>query len=72
VPIDLIIFDCDGVLVDSETIACRTHAQTLTRHGYPITEEQVRGRCVRRYAGIARFGPKGGAKSWLIAGFSAS
>ena len=27
---DLIIFDCDGVLVDSEVISCRAHAQTLT------------------------------------------
>ncbi len=38
---DLIIFDCDGVLVDSEVISCRAHAETLTRHGYPITAEQV-------------------------------
>jgi HAD superfamily hydrolase (TIGR01509 family) len=38
---DLVIFDCDGVLVDSEVISCRAHAQTLTRHGYPITSEQV-------------------------------
>jgi HAD superfamily hydrolase (TIGR01509 family) len=37
----LIIFDCDGVLVDSEVISCRAHAETLTRHGYPITPEQV-------------------------------
>ena len=39
--IDLIIFDCDGVLVDSEVISCRAHADVLTRHGYPITSEQV-------------------------------
>ncbi|QDW41728.1 HAD family hydrolase [Bradyrhizobium sp. KBS0727] len=39
--IDLVIFDCDGVLVDSEVISCRAHAETLTRHGYPITPEQV-------------------------------
>jgi HAD superfamily hydrolase (TIGR01509 family) len=38
---DLVIFDCDGVLVDSEVISCRAHAETLTRHGYPITSEQV-------------------------------
>jgi HAD superfamily hydrolase (TIGR01509 family) len=38
---DLIIFDCDGVLVDSEVISCRAHADTLTRHGYPITADQV-------------------------------
>ena len=40
-PIDLIIFDCDGVLVDSEVISCRAHANVLTKHGYPITSEQV-------------------------------
>jgi beta-phosphoglucomutase-like phosphatase (HAD superfamily) len=33
--VDLVIFDCDGVLVDSEVISCRAHAETLTRHGYP-------------------------------------
>jgi HAD superfamily hydrolase (TIGR01509 family) len=50
VPIDLIIFDCDGVLVDSETIACRTHARVLTRYGYPITSEQVFDRFLGRSA----------------------
>ena len=39
--IDLVIFDCDGVLVDSEVISCRAHAETLTRHGYPITSDEV-------------------------------
>jgi HAD superfamily hydrolase (TIGR01509 family) len=41
VAFDLVIFDCDGVLVDSEVISCRAHAVTLSRHGYPITAEQV-------------------------------
>jgi HAD superfamily hydrolase (TIGR01509 family) len=45
---DLIIFDCDGVLVDSEVISCRAHAATLTRHGYPITEDQVFDRFLGR------------------------
>jgi HAD superfamily hydrolase (TIGR01509 family) len=40
-PLDLVIFDCDGVLVDSEVISCRAHAETLSRHGYPITADQV-------------------------------
>lgn len=40
-PVELIIFDCDGVLVDSEVISCRAHADVLSRHGYPITSEQV-------------------------------
>ena len=45
---DLIIFDCDGVLVDSEVISCRAHAETLTRHGYLITEKQVLERFLGR------------------------
>jgi HAD superfamily hydrolase (TIGR01509 family) len=47
-PVDLIIFDCDGVLVDSEVISCRAHAETLTRHGYPITADQVQARFLGR------------------------
>ncbi len=38
---DLVIFDCDGVLVDSEVISCRAHAEVLSRHGYPIDAGQV-------------------------------
>ena len=44
----LIIFDCDGVLVDSEVISCRAHAETLTSHGYPITSDQVFDRFLGR------------------------
>lgn len=46
--LDLVIFDCDGVLVDSEVISCRAHAEMLTRHGYPIAEEQVLERFLGR------------------------
>lgn len=42
------IFDCDGVLVDSELIACRAHAVHLTRHGYPISQDQVADRFLGR------------------------
>ncbi|MET0678882.1 MAG: HAD family hydrolase [Bradyrhizobium sp.] len=45
---DLIIFDCDGVLVDSEVISCRSHADVLSRHGYPITPQQVFDRFLGR------------------------
>jgi len=48
-PFALIIFDCDGVLVDSEVISCRAHAATLTRHGYPITADQV----LDRFLGVS-------------------
>jgi HAD superfamily hydrolase (TIGR01509 family) len=46
--VDLVIFDCDGVLVDSEVISCRAHAEALTRHGYPITTDQVLDRFLGR------------------------
>jgi HAD superfamily hydrolase (TIGR01509 family) len=46
---ELIIFDCDGVLVDSEVMSCRAHAETLTRHGYPITPEEV----LARFLGVS-------------------
>jgi HAD superfamily hydrolase (TIGR01509 family) len=49
VKFDLIIFDCDGVLVDSEVISCRAHADALTRHGYPITADQV----LDRFLGVS-------------------
>ncbi len=47
--VDLVIFDCDGVLVDGEVISCRAHAETLTRHGYPITADQV----LERFLGVS-------------------
>lgn len=38
----LVIFDCDGVLVDSESISNDVLAQTLTAHGLPTTLPQAR------------------------------
>lgn len=45
---DLIIFDCDGVLVDSEIIAARVEADMLTAAGYQISAEEV----AERFAGL--------------------
>ncbi len=47
---DLVIFDCDGVLVDSEVISCRVHAEALTRYGYPISTDQLRERFLGKSA----------------------
>jgi HAD superfamily hydrolase (TIGR01509 family) len=47
---DLVIFDCDGVLVDSEVISCRAHADVLSLCGYPITADQVFDRFLGRSA----------------------
>ncbi|RWX77234.1 HAD family hydrolase [Neorhizobium lilium] len=38
---DLIIFDCDGVLVDSEIIAAKVESKLLTESGYPISVEEM-------------------------------
>jgi HAD superfamily hydrolase (TIGR01509 family) len=46
--IDLVIFDCDGVLVDSEIIAARVEAELLTEAGYPISAEEL----AETYAGL--------------------
>jgi HAD superfamily hydrolase (TIGR01509 family) len=37
----LLIFDCDGVLVDSERLACARLAELMTRLGRPITTEDA-------------------------------
>ncbi|WP_329087587.1 MULTISPECIES: HAD-IA family hydrolase [unclassified Streptosporangium] len=47
-PIELVIFDCDGVLVDSEHIAVRVHSAVLTDLGWPLTEAEVTERFVGR------------------------
>ncbi|MDD3181373.1 MAG: HAD family phosphatase [Alphaproteobacteria bacterium] len=44
---DLIIWDCDGCLVDSEVIACAIPAALATASGYPITTEEY----IERFAG---------------------
>ena len=45
---DLVIFDCDGVLVDSERIAVRIDAVVLAELGWPLSEAEVVERFVGR------------------------
>ncbi len=45
----LIIFDCDGMLIDSEVIACRLAAASFTRAGYAISTEEL----AARFAGLS-------------------
>ncbi len=42
-PPDLIIFDCDGVLIDSEVIASEVVSQDLTALGWPLSAEDAMG-----------------------------
>ena len=46
-PPGLVIFDCDGVLVDTETLANRKLSEWLTQAGFPVTYEE----CRRRFCG---------------------
>jgi HAD superfamily hydrolase (TIGR01509 family) len=46
--IDLILFDCDGVLVDSEILAANLGARLLTEVGVPIAPREL----CERYAGM--------------------
>jgi len=47
-PIMLFLFDCDGVLVDSEIIAAEVDSQLLSEFGTPISVEDIS----RRFAGL--------------------
>jgi HAD superfamily hydrolase (TIGR01509 family) len=52
--LDLVIFDCDGVLVDSERLAVRTEAAILARLGWPLSEPEIVERFVGRSASHMR------------------
>ena len=54
-PIDAVIFDCDGVLVESETIAARVWVEMANELGYPLPYETA----VREF--------KGGEMAWCVA-----
>jgi HAD superfamily hydrolase (TIGR01509 family) len=45
---DLVIFDCDGVLVDSERLSIRVDVDYLDRLGWPMAEAEIIERFVGR------------------------
>ena len=47
-PIELVIFDCDGVLVDSERIAVRLQVELGAELGWPLTPDDVVDRFIGR------------------------
>ena len=47
--LELVIFDCDGVLIDSEAVSARGLSEVFWRHGYPITPEAV----LQRFTGVS-------------------
>lgn len=44
----LIVFDCDGVLIDSEILSARVDCEILAEYGYQITPEEL----AHRFAGF--------------------
>ena len=56
---DLVIFDCDGVLVDSEVIANRALVRNLAGYGLTLTLEE----CMSRFVGGTMVGVRDKARS---------
>jgi len=46
---DLVIFDCDGVLVDSERLIVKLEAQICQERGWALTEDDV----IREFVGLS-------------------
>jgi HAD superfamily hydrolase (TIGR01509 family) len=46
--IELVVFDCDGVLVDSERLAVRVDVRVLAELGWPLSEREVIDRFLGR------------------------
>lgn len=42
----LLIFDCDGVLVDSEVLAVKAEERVLAEVGFPMTSDEIVNTCV--------------------------
>jgi HAD superfamily hydrolase (TIGR01509 family) len=70
-PPELVIFDCDGVLVDSERLSVKVEAKILAELGWPLTEADI----VERFLGLSdedftaiieeRLGRSLGGQSWM-------
>jgi HAD superfamily hydrolase (TIGR01509 family) len=57
----LVIFDCDGVLVDSDRISLRIQAERITALGLPVTYED----CVQEFLGIGMPATLRRIEEWL-------
>ncbi len=47
--VELIVFDCDGVLVDSEALVIEVEAAMLTAAGFPVTPDEL----IERFVGLS-------------------
>ncbi len=68
---DLVIFDCDGVVVDSEVLSCGCLAEIFRDHGVPMTLDEVVERFVGRSTAAVEGYWRGELKRDLPAGFFA-
>ncbi len=53
-PVRMVIFDCDGVLIDSEALCNRVVAAFLTEAGWPMTAAE----CEQRFIGMSFYDMK--------------
>src|SRR5579863_8468297 len=51
-PFDLVIFDCDGVLIDSELLSVRADLACLAEDGIAVSADEI----LERYTGISMAG----------------
>jgi HAD superfamily hydrolase (TIGR01509 family) len=55
VPVELVIFDCDGVLIESERLAVEIDIQMLADIGWPLSREEIIERFMgRSYANMLK------------------
>ena len=59
--LELVIFDCDGVLVDSERIAVRTDVKVLAKLGWVLTEAEI----IERFVGLSDTSIKAAIEAYL-------
>ncbi|SJM52027.1 hypothetical protein [Gulosibacter sp. 10] len=52
--IELVIFDCDGVLVDSEVVSVELDRVILAEHGWELSTEEIVERFLGRSFGAVR------------------
>ena len=48
-PLEMVIFDCDGVLIDSEALSNRVAVEMLSEAGWTMTEDE----CEQRFIGLS-------------------
>lgn len=71
-PFDLIVFDCDGVLIDSEMLSCGCLRALLCEHGYQVDLQGVFERFLGRSFSVVEEQYRAALGRPLDAGFAAA